>query len=283
MFNALNSIGIKLSYTTIKQMLNDGFQYGSRRFKKDGVNQLFLKNDKFSPITNIYNVLVKIAATDGNKEIGVDDSLNIFSAGSVKAMADLEAKNSKHLYSNSHNSGTKTVFSYTNDKFIIDRMYELTRGYKTGIQSNFKLLDDLKTDVFANNSYWLNQLLLAKGDNPTPEQLAFSEAFEFGYLSLDALKQANSKASDRGLTDLSPQEIIALKLGLLHNNDSKVGTGVTARRVGKLFYPTMSDKTNMINIQSIIRDNIIYTNNSIDESTVNFIYDRIVKSEMNRM
>ena len=278
-YDALNSVGVKLSYTTIQRLLDGNYQFGKRKFDKDSKDQLFSEKDSHSPIANIYKTIKAISQIEGNVEVGEDNKYDIFSNGSVKVLASFEAKYSKHLYSNSHRSGTKTVFSYTNDKFIIDRMYELTRGYTTGNKDNFKLIEELSKDIFAEKSYWLGQLKQAMGDNPTPEQLAFSEALQFGYLSLNPIKKESGKDGDRGLSDMSVQEIIAIKLGLLHNNDLKI----SGRRAGKLFYPTMSDKTNMITIQSLIRDGIKYENGSVDNDTVEYLYDKVVSAEMNRM
>lgn len=282
-YDALSSVGIKLSYTTIDRLKAGNYSYGSRKFTQDSANQLFAIDSSHSPITNIFKTVEAISNVNRVIPVGEDSKYDIFSNGSVKALAKFEAKYSKHLYSNSHNSGTKTVFSYTNDKFIIDRMYELTRGFATGNADNFKLLKELENDVFAGNSYWLSQLMQAMGPNPTPEQLAFSEAFQFGYLSLNPIKKESGKSTDRSLADMSPQEIIAIKLGLFYNNDLKMGTN---RRAAKMFYPTMSDKTNMITIQSLIRDGIKYENGSIyaeEGGTVDYIYDRVVMAEMNRM
>ena len=39
----------------------------------------------------------------------------------------------------------------------------------------------------------------------------------------------------------------------------------------------------MITIQSLIRDGIKYENGSIDQDTVDYIYDKVVSAEMNRM
>lgn len=278
-FDTLNSIGIRLSYTSIKRLLDGNYQYGKRKFDRDSKDQLFSAKDSHSPIANIYRTIKSISEIDGSVELGEDNKFDVFSNGSVKALANFEAKYSKHLYSNSHRSGLKTVFSYTNDKFIIDRLNELARGYNTGNPDNFKILEELSKDIFAKDSYWLSQLKLAMSDNPTPEALAFSEAFMFGYLSLNPIKKEKGEATERALSDMSPQEILAIKLGLLHNNDSKI----SGRRIGKLFYPTMSDKTNMITIQSLIRDGIKYENGSIDQDTVDYIYDKVVSAEMNRM
>ena len=152
-FDALNSVGIKLSYTTITRLKDGNYNYGARKFTKDSKDQLFSATDTHSPLANIFRTVKAISDSEGIIPVGEDSKYNIFSNGSVKALAKFEAKYSKHLYSNSHVSGTKTVFSYTNDKFIIDRMYELTRGFTTGNADNFKLLKELKNDIFAGESY----------------------------------------------------------------------------------------------------------------------------------
>ena len=40
-FDVLNSVGIRLSYTTIKRLLDGNYQYGKRKFDRDSKDQMF--------------------------------------------------------------------------------------------------------------------------------------------------------------------------------------------------------------------------------------------------
>ena len=245
---ALKSVGISLSERSVKDILDGKFTVNGKKLSS---NAFFDKNHESSPLKYIYKSLSVIANSNNDLELGKE-------------------------------SGSKTIFSYTNDKFIVDRMYELLRGYKTGDKDKFTLLNELSTDIYAKNSYWLNQLKQAMPDSDNFDT-TFSDTFEFGYLSLDALKKQRSESSDRSLADMSSKEIIAIKLAHLLN----MGTLSNGRRVGKLFYPTMSDKTTMLTIQSLMYEGVRYNEvdgkKSIDSNTVDFIYNNVVKSEMNRM
>jgi hypothetical protein len=103
-------------------------------------------------------------------------------------------------------------------------------------------------------------------------------------LSLSPLSQENRERTDRSLAELSPKEVLLTKLSLFHNNNNLHNK---TTRVGKFFYQTMSDKTAMLTLQTILRNGIKYegevNNKSIDNDTVDFIYDKVVKSEINRM
>ena len=186
--------------------------------KKISSNAFFNENHESSPLKYIYKSLSVIANSNNNLELGGKD-VDIFRNGTVQELASLEAKYSKHLYPNSFRSGSKTIFSYTNDKFIVDRMYELLRGYKTCDKGKFTLLNELSTDIYAKNSYWLNQLKQAMPDSDNFDT-TFSDIFEFGYLSLDALKKQRSESSDRSLADMSSKEIIAIKQDAAEENSA---------------------------------------------------------------
>jgi len=275
---ALKSVGISLSERSVKDILDGKFTVNGKKLSS---NAFFDKNHESSPLKYIYKSLSVIANSNNDLELG-KESADVFRNGTVQELASLESKYSKHLYPNSFRSGSKTIFSYTNDKFIVDRMYELLRGYKTGDKDKFTLLNELSTDIYAKNSYWLNQLKQSMPDSDNFDT-TFSDIFEFGYLSLDALKKQRSESSDRSLADMSSKEIIAIKLAHLLN----MGTLSNGRRVGKLFYPTMSDKTTMLTIQSLMYEGVRYNEiggkKSVDNNTVDFIYNNVVKSEMNRM
>jgi hypothetical protein len=112
----------------------------------------------------------------------------------------------------------------------------------------------------------------------------FIENFEFGYISLDPLKKKNDEASNRSMADRAAKEILAIKLAHFLNKGERIGKD--KRRVINMLYPTTSDKTIGITIQSLIPQidgGINYLNGSINDGTVDFIYEKIVKSEMNRM
>jgi hypothetical protein len=69
--------------------------------------------------------------------------------GILKSLIKIEAKNTNRYFSNSHKAGNKTVFSYTNDKFIIDRFYDIRRSIDGGDTTIF---DQFDKDIFAKDS-----------------------------------------------------------------------------------------------------------------------------------
>lgn len=283
----LNSVGVNISYETARQLMDDGLKVSNnRQFKinaPSGYSEMFSENG-FSPIYNIVKKLREIKSESGKVEGDLDlensSKFDWLSDSSLKSIIDLESKNTNHLLSNSFISGNKRIFSYTNDKFLTDRYFDLMRGFKNG---DFKTLNELDTDIYSNNSWWLELLNNSRNSENEDDKL-MSNIFKFNYLSLSPLSQTGRERTDRSLSDLSPKEVLLTKLSLFHNNNTVYNKN---SRIGRFFYQTMSDKTSMLTLQTLLRNDIKYegeTNNkSIDNDSVDFIYDKIVKSEINRM
>ena len=287
--------GISLSNGTITKLRTSGLKYSRKTYKlnptndetRSGITDIVLDTSA-SPFGVLSKTLKTITGLKSNPEFNNKNrDLNWMNSSAIKSLSKLEAKNTKHLLSNSHKSGTKTVFSYTNDKYLIDRFYALKQGFNDkdngNAESDYSLINSLKSDTYAADSWWLN--MLDAEQNGEDIGKIFADVFDYDYVSLDVLKDKSSKSADRSLSELSPKEIIVAKLAFMHNN----ATETQGYRIGKMFYPTMSDKSTMITLQTILKSGITYDTDintgkkNIDDNTVQFILDRLVSSEIKRM
>jgi hypothetical protein len=190
----------------------------------------------------------------------------------VRALAKLEAKNSYNTYSNSFNAGGKTVYTYTNNKYLTNRVRDL-------LSDDQKLLKELKEISFSKDSLWLNELLSDDGTSLDP---TIKTTLGIDYLSLEALKQLFSPSKDnRKLNNLTAAEQELIKVALFqHNSTVKDG-----RRKASFFYPTMSDKSTMMIVNALAYnlgfENILDI--SINKEATDLLFNALVLPEINRI
>lgn len=255
----LDKMGITLSPGTLDALVNGEFVYNNIKYSYD---QLFGKN------TSLFGDIV--SRLKPNEDITTTQNA-LLGSSIVKALISLEAKNTLRVFSNSHRSGTKTIYSYTNDKYVMDRFFDL---------QNTDKLEQLAQLPFNKESYWLK--LMTKNGKLNKDSKMFKE-FDMQYLALDALKKRFSRTlDDNDLANLSPAEHEAVKLTMFFNNDSRE-SGPSGQRVGKFFYPTMSDKSAMFVVTSILYNTSINQDGSLTSNVIDFIYDNVVQSEINRI
>lgn len=268
--NWFKKLGIELSPKSLETLKRGEFVYGGKVLK---YSQLFQKNGL------IDSLISKLAPGEAIDMIGNQ----LFSDSIVKALIALEARNTAHIFSNSHKSGTKTIYSYTNDKYLIDRFTNLktdpvllTALSKLSYNSTSSLLRQLvKTDDLGNFIY--NEDGLVEIDTESK----FYNNFTYDYLGLDAIEELGVKLRDsKSLNDLSPTEHEVIKLAMFNNNGSISKDGT---RIGKVFYPTMSDKTTMIMLSVPLFNVTLNADGTVTNDVVDFIYDSIVQGEINRI
>lgn len=258
----LGNLGINLSDATIKTLIEGEFTYRGATYSYASL---------FNHGKLLDNIISKV---EPSRAVNTEEG-NLFRDSMTMRLADLEAKNNIYLFSNSHKAGSKTVYSYTNDKYLIDRLYEL--------KNNRTLLTTLSKVPFVRNSLWLKQLvktddngnIIYDSDNLViiNKDSNVYQNFDYAYLSLEALKRYGSKYNtDRSLDALSPAEHELVKLTMFINNNSIDSSGL---RTIKLFYPTFSDKTTTLTLA------VPAVNTDID--IVDFIYENVVLPEIDRI
>jgi ribosomal protein L23 len=272
----LNTIGIEMTPDAINKIVNDkvkGMVY-QQQFKTGGIFKIIRDNlDKLS-----------------NNDIS---SSSFFTDSAIKELAKVQVQFKSTFSSNSFRAGTKTIFSYGNNKLLINqlRRAKMLNKTKNGKFTNTMLTELAKTS-FTAESLWLKDILL------TNEQGAFIEAENGEYevnvkspllqnlnhavVSLEAIKEMGSKSKDnRELHKLSPMEIEVFKLGMLQASRADL-SGNNKRIIG-VTYPTTSDKTTVMMLQVVAFDAKYNADATVDDDTLNSLYEIFALPELKRI
>jgi hypothetical protein len=261
----LGNFGIILSENTYKDLIAGKFN------NKGKISWAGLfKNDN-----GIVQVLSK--QLDKAKDSLVDE-VEILNDSVVKALSNLEAKNSINTFSNSFNAGTKTVYSYSNNNYLVNRMRDLTQQDSEGNLANTDLIDRLSNIPFISQSSWLAGLK-SEGE----EGKIMREIFSVGYVSLEALKRSHTPSKDnRKLNQLTTVEHEAVKIGMFQNSGKNIIDGENRRTVS-FFYPTMSDKSTMTTIKTLARELTLTDEGNLSEENLDILYTTTVLPEIKRI
>jgi hypothetical protein len=196
----------------------------------------------------------------------------------IKALAKLEAINTASTFSNSFRAGTKTIYSYGNNNYLVNRMRDLT-SYDSDNKKfiNQDLIDKLQKISFTRDSLWLKALTQ---DGETGDLMRSSLGID--YLSLEALKRQYTKSQeDRKLNKLTVDEHELVKLGMFFNASKQAADGQSYRKVS-YFYPTMSDKTTMLVINALAQT-VTVTPEGVTDANLETLYQAVVQPEINRI
>jgi hypothetical protein len=241
-----------------------------------------LKNKKLLSWQQIFtadNGPVQILATqlEKKKTLTIDDA-ELLKDTIVKCLAELESKNVSNIFSNSYQAGVKTIYSYSNNKYITNRVRDLAQTDSEGNLVDRKTIDDLLSIAFTKSSVWLNNLV-----DETDLGELMRNTLGVNYVSLEALKKQNSQSKDnRKLNNMSDAEHEVIKLGMFFNS-SKNDTSDGTRRVVEYFYPTMSDKSTMITIRSLAKVIKQNEDKSLSQENLKDLYTAIVEPEILRI
>ena len=265
--NWLGSIGIVLTNDTYQDLRDGKFNNRGKKSWK----ALFTNSD------GLIKVLAKELKSASDAEVLIEE-VELLNDSVVKALAKLDAMNNMNTFSNSFQAGGKTIYSYGNNNFLVNRMRDLIAYNEVeGKFINQGLIDGLKNISFTKNSLWLSDLTdeNALGD-------ATRNTLNVGYLSLEALKKKYTQSQDnRKLNKLTAAEHEVTKIGLLQNRSGKILNGQT-RRVVDFFYPTMSDKSTMLTLRALAYE-YKQTNGEISDENLDLLYTAIVEPELNRI
>ena len=263
----LGNFGIVLSDATYKDLRAGKYNNSGRK--------------SWEALFNTSSGLVKVLkeelkAIANNPDKIADKSLLKDSA--IKALSKLEAINTASNFSNSFRAGTKTIYSYGNNNYLVNRMRDLT-SYDSDNKKfiNQDLIDKLKKISFTRDSLWLAALTQ---DGETGDLMRSSLGID--YLSLEALKRQYTKSQeDRKLNKLTVDEHELVKLGMFFNGSKQVADGKTYRKVS-YFYPTMSDKTTMLVVNALAQQ-VVVTPGGVTDANLESLYQATVQPEINRI
>jgi hypothetical protein len=265
--NWLGNFGIVLTDETYKD-LRDG------KYKNQGSKSW---DGLFTNSAGLVKVLAKKIKDVTNQKINVEQA-NILNDSAVEALAALDATNNLNIFSNSFRTGGKTVYSYGNNNYLINRMRDLTAYDEENKKFiNEGLIEDLNNISFTRDSLWLREL---QADSEAGRLMRSN--LRLDYVSLEALKQEyRAPKDDSKLKNLNIDEHEIVKLGMFFNASKKIVDG-EVRRVASLFYNTMSDKSTMLTMSFLTRQ-VELEQEGLSEANLELLYEALVQPEVNRM
>lgn len=265
--NWLGNFGIVLTDETYKD-LRDG------KYKNQGAKSW---NKLFTDSAGIIKVLAKKIKNVTDQGITVEEA-NILNDSAVEALAALDATNNLNVFSNSFRTGGKTIYSYGNNNYLVNRMRDLTAYDEENKKFiNPGLFDDLNNISFTRDSLWLKEL---QADTEAGQLMRSN--LRLDYISLEALKQEyRAPKDDSKLKNLNIDEHEIVKLGMFFNASKKIVDG-EIRRVASLFYNTMSDKSTMLTMSFLTRQ-VELEQEGLSKANLELLYQALVQPEVNRI
>lgn len=246
----LKSIGIEMNPKSLKDLKNEGLR---------SKGQTIEYKDLFKVSNGAFKILKDNLIK--TKESNIEDN-NPFKSTVFKSLAILDAKYNTTAFSNSFKNGEgNSIYSFSNNKYFIDRVRE--------IKDNKQLQEQLGNLSYNSGSTWLKQL--ADEDNNL-----FKRTFDYFYL--DSLVELGSGQKGKKLSNMSDAEHEIAKLGLFWNRN----INVDGKRIVKMFYPTMSDKTTMVGFTTVAEEVSLRLNGEISKQTIETVYNSLVAPEIAR-
>lgn len=271
----LEDIGINLSDETVEELFNKGMYDSSieGRDKYIKFNQMFHESD-------LSKGLFGVLAYNLRRFVNLDRTINIdeeggnpLESGVIKKLAKMESKYSISSISNSFRDNGKSLYGFTANKFITERVRDLN--------NNEQLREQLSTISYSKGSLWLELL------NTDP---SFRGKFSVAHLGLTAFKEAGkSLFGDNGITNLADADHELTKIGLLQDmkqgklNNKVNGIGL---RIGRFFSPNMSDKTTMTILKTAVLDlqsKDFLDGQGLSPALLKTMYEQLIKPELIRI
>lgn len=270
-YNILTSLGILVNKSYLDSIFINGnplFIRGERAtaqsiISRDGVLDRLLKN-------------IPTGNTLENTNFMNDSIIRGFAQGSSLFEND--------EFSNSFRVGDKTIHTFSNNQYFVNRITELI--------NNPTLREDLNNTLFAQDSLYL-QLL-------NTNELKFRDWFNYGYVSLHPLKRNKGKRSDK-LTKTSPIDHELAKVGHFQSGrayelmtvKTQTGNRTVQVRKAEYFAPTNADKSRIMSVKGIAIDSVIKrvktTNGKqtitpdYSEESLDIFLDTVIQPEITRI
>lgn len=291
--NWLSEIGLDINASTLTDLVNNGFPLGRKGtlLFQDLVNPESLEG----PFVNIYNNLKTIK--NRQEVLGYPVDFESFSVldnmnKRLDSLANIEAKYTNRVITKNFKDNGKLISGLPVGKFATDRVGDLKGEVGTDENGNPINVSPVRTKLLQTR-FNRNSLLLNILDNPSED--LFIDIFGIKHIAVGSLKGKNSKFAFRAkVTQLSPRDLEILKLAHFHesNNVPKYSTqaieGFTSEgdvRIANVFLPTMSDKDQMMALQTLLFNMAPsdLVNGQLSERFLNLLYSQIVKPELERM
>lgn len=282
--NWLSNFGIELSDGYWNELKQIGFTYQNKSIP---YNQSFEGNNV--PIGLLAKYLQSVVAIkdDANLNFEENEKAHPFKdmQSVLKTVAKGESRYSGKILSKNFRDGGKNISGITNPTFITDRVDDLIRSVSSG---DMNLIDTLKSISISSNSVLL-ELLQKEPD--------FYKKLEANYLGITAIKEYGKEAGMfSSITDLNSLDHDITKLGMFQDTQQgKIShrVGDFSLRMGRMFLPTMSDKSQMLSIATGVfnfmsESDIAFTrdtegNITFTEELRELLYNKLILPEMRRI
>lgn len=279
----LEDFGISLSDETISELKNKPITYMTNDGK---VNITFPQMFDKSPTTaGIFGLLADylqniITKADTTFEENPDNHPFNNANNVLKTLAKIESKYSTFATTNSFRDGDKSIYGFTPTKHTTDVAKDL--------KFNQDFRNQLLNKSFNKHSYMLQML--------NTDQ-AFAEKFYVDHLGITSLKELGKKVfGDNSVTALSDSDHELTKLGLFQDIEQGEVNGTIGKegfvdfRMARMFMPTMSDKSQMLDLHTAVlnltnKHFVIDSNNNvtIEQELKEIMYSQLVRPELERI
>lgn len=280
--NWLGDFGIYLSNEALNELRNKEVQYITNDGKvKLPFSKMF---EKSSNTAGIFGLLADylegmIRKSDTNFEDNPDNHPFSNTNNVLKTLARIESKYALYATTNSFRDGGKSIYGFTPTKHVTDTVKNLK------FNENFR--NQLNSKSFNKHSYILD--ILNKDE-------AFREKFYVDHIGITALKELGKKVfGDNSITSLSDSDHELTKLGLFQDveqgeiNQHLGENNFIKLRMARMFMPTMSDKSQMLDLYTAVLD-LKNKHFIIEEGEVKLtdqlkevLYSQLVKPELERI
>lgn len=251
----------------------------------------FMTADKTAPVPMMVEALRVLALTKAPL-----DSLSLpYTETEITHLAKANSKFVSNKFSASHKAGDKTIWSYSNNKYANNRHRDL-KALNASTLDGEEVFTNTKLTQLSQLSFngTHNDLMRMAKKNESGDLMyadngeiiidtnsSLYSNYEMSYLSLETLKKIMSEVGGAGkLTKNAPLEHEVVKLALLGNRGSVDKYG---RRRIKMFYPTMSDKSTMLMLETIAQNIQLNPDGSVSDGTIRMVYEQMVLPELNRI
>jgi hypothetical protein len=282
--NWLADFGIVISDETINELKSTNNEFTTSKGKvKTTFAELFDKGaNSYGIFGNLADYLEKIIATEDTSfdekpaNHPFDNAKNL-----LKMLALKESKYNSYVSPNAFRDGDKSIYGFTPSKHATDTSKKLR------FDQDFR--DQLLEKSFNKHSYMLDKL-------NTDE--VFAGKFNVEHLGITAMKELGKKVfgDNNAITSLSDIDHELTKVGFFQDTKQGQVSGSLGYenfvdfRMGRMFMPTMSDKSQMLLMNTAVLDLkekhfTISEDNTVTlkPELVDIIYTQMVKPELERM
>ena len=265
----LSEIGITMSIPAIDKLIQGQVYFAvskgkpsyKKLFQEGGAFQILVKNLKDRKVNN------KSLEEDNP----LDDTI-------VKDLARTQVPFAINSFDSSFRTGGKSVATFTNNNFLINRMRELK-------DFDSLTLDKVMRNPFSKSNFLLRHFVEEKDGVFKPIINEGYEATTVRYLALESFKKRSAKPrANREFHNLSPieREIERLNLFLANGNKPYNMNGEAVRNA-TMIMPTMSDKTRVMLMKFQARVFDVTSDFKISRSDAEYLFKYLVQPEIDRM